>query len=410
MRGDHLIHVRTGPLFEALRADLYGPDPDPEAGGRFTTLARRVEDLVEHECATLEEELKDLYAPFSPEDLGAGDAPLEGEARRQALRRFVERLAAIFTRSNFVSVPRAELEGTGAKAQTTKGLRVIIDLDAYDEFHIYYRGDAETRRPANGAGAILARLARRPARLETVPVYRMVALVTKLKDEPHLRIKLFKDVPKEDIQCLLPNTRVAMRLVDKSRIGLSSGGALFSSVKFAVSGAAKLGAAWMGPVGFVAFLLYLGKTTLQFFRLRERYQANLIRELFYQKLDSNLGAINRLVDATEEEEAKETVLAYAFLERAREPLDLATLDRTVERYIADRFKVEADFEVDDGARKVIALGLARETADGRLEAAPLGRALETLRRRWIEIGDGAPAGPPGASPGQMLARPGPGAV
>jgi hypothetical protein len=393
MRGDHLIHVRTGPLLERLGRDHYGPAPGNGTGTgsleeRFADVARRIEDLVEIECGGIEEQVKELYAPFSPEDLGAGGAPLDAEARRRGLTALMDRLKALFERANFVEVPRGELAGT-TKVATSKGLQVIVDLDAYDEFHLFYRGDAETTQPVTGtAAAYLAKLRRRPVPVETVELYRMVALVTKLRSEPSLRIKLFKDVPKEDVKSLLPNTKVAMRLVDKSRIGISSGGALLSSVKLATKGITMLGPAWVGPVGVVAFLVYLVRTAINFFRIKERYQANLIKELFYQNLDNNLGAINRLIDATEEEETKETVLAYAFLERAGEPLDLLTLDKRIEGWVAERFGVEADFEVDDGARKVLALGLAHEVEGGKIKAVPLEAAFELLRKRWTAIGEG----------------------
>ena len=91
---------------------------------------------------------------------------------------------------------------------------------------------------------------------------------------------------------------------------------------------------------------------------------------------------HHLLDAAEEEEVKEAVLAYHFLRTAAEPLTAAELDGQIEGWFARRWEATLDFEVDDGVDKLRRLCLVEEDGQGRLVAKTLDEAKRRLDETW----------------------------
>ena len=82
---------------------------------------------------------------------------------------------------------------------------------------------------------------------------------------------------------------------------------------------------------------------------------------------------HHLLDAAEEEEVKEAVLAYHFLRAAEGPLTAAELDRRIEDWFARRWEAEFDFEVDDGVGKLRRLRLIDDDGRGPVDRRGAGR-------------------------------------
>jgi len=93
---------------------------------------------------------------------------------------------------------------------------------------------------------------------------------------------------------------------------------------------------------------------------------------------------NHLLDAAEEEEVKEAVLAYHFLRTAEGALTAGELDRRIEDWFAQRWEAEFDFEVADGVRKLRRLRLIDDT-EGRLSAVALDEAARRLDETWDDL-------------------------
>jgi len=93
---------------------------------------------------------------------------------------------------------------------------------------------------------------------------------------------------------------------------------------------------------------------------------------------------NHLLDAAEEEEVKEAVLAYHFLRSAEGALTADELDERIEAWFARRWGAEFDFEVADGVRKLRRLRLVDDT-EGGLEAVPLVEATRRLDEAWDNL-------------------------
>jgi hypothetical protein len=208
-----------------------------------------------------------------------------------------------------------------------------------------------------------------------------------------------------DIEMLLPGTRIKMPVLERFKLG----GSVTSSVgyvgwKLSTLSIAGLSGALMSgglltlytPVALV--LGYGYKTWYSFQVSKQTYSLQLTQSLYYQNLDNNGGVMYRLLDEAEEQEMRETLLAYFYLwryatDRGWTP---AELDDYVELDLERRVELEVDFEIGDALQKLERAGLA-EAADGRYRALPIDAAQDRLDALWDRYAkDGLPLpGPPG---------------
>ena len=218
-------------------------------------------------------------------------------------------------------------------------------------------------------------------------------------------IKLFQDVPRADLEMLFPNARVRMRLHGKLLIGVP---AVVSGIVMVVT---KLIASlipvllllgfWLGarqePVelnqgqlvalgaGLMAFGGFLVRQFTKFKNRKIQFMKALSENLYFRNLDNDAGVFHHLLDAAEEEEVKEAVLAYHFLRTAGRSLTAAELDRRIEDWFARRWEAAFDFEVDDGVGKLRRLRLVDDDGHGRLMAVTLDEAKRRLDRTWDDL-------------------------
>jgi hypothetical protein len=208
---------------------------------------------------------------------------------------------------------------------------------------------------------------------------------------------------------VFPNVQVKMRPLDKLLIGVP---AVISGI---VVIATKLAASLLLLVLLVAYLLGLrqedvtiDRTALisigagavafggylwrQFTKFKNRkilFMKSLSENLYFRNLDNDAGVFHHLLDAAEEAEVKEAVLAYHFIRTAPGPLAPAELDRRIEEWFVNRWDARFDFEIEDGLRKLREFALVTEDDDGRLRAIPLAEARRRMDRVWDELFDGS---------------------
>jgi hypothetical protein len=267
-----------------------------------------------------------------------------------------------------------------------------VDFDVFDQLEVFARGD------------ILGRRSRRRLknfyRLEEVDVPTYQRLIVAFRPRDHKKLggqvdtqavclKIFKNIPKVDLEMLLPGTSVKMTLVDRGRILLPAAAGVAVTIYKIVKGAFVL--AFAGLYGVLASLGLVGgtigygiKSFLGYLRAKDKYQLNLTRSLYYQNLDNNGGVLYRLLDEAEEQEFREAVLAYFLLWRqaGSSGWPQARLDRESEAYLYRATGIDVDFEVEDALRKLERLKLVETLPDGRLRAVPPDEALVRLDRAW----------------------------
>jgi len=377
-RDSTFLPVTRSELVRVLAEE--GALEDREALRAFSGLLAHVFHFLFHQEAL---SMKGDYAPFNPDPVNLPLFRLTREEKEARADRLVQRFEYILRRANYHRIEEEELNDLLSQASPW-ALKLKVDLSQYSRFCLYYRGDGHEDRAFRGVTTLYRK------RLLKVSVFHRLALLVQFVEEadaredtpsPHIYIKLFKNIPRTDLEMLFPNTVPQMKLLDKLRVMMPLiGGTGTTLIKIVGAAAISVFAALLIAVGFLGYAV---KTFFGFLRVKEKYQGTLVSNLYFNSLDNNLGVIHRIIDQAEEEECKEALLAYYFLltepeARAGE----AALDRRIEAFLEKRFDVHMNFEAPDALEKLKRLGLLEGDTGGRLEAIPLKSALKQLDEAW----------------------------
>ena len=386
---EHFIPLRPADLVQKLADDPAVTIFDREHFRRFCQL---VEATIHHEYHSRLSELKTAYAPFDPDTDAATVCELSSEERSARCRRLFDRFDSLLVRANYRRLSRQQLEDALA-TPSDDGLSLHLDLSIFERLEIYSRGDALMPR--------VMRSWRSLWRVEDklVPTYRRLAIIFRLKHKtPHtdpldtraVVLKLFKNIPQQDVETLLPGTNVRLSWIEQARIVLPTLSGVGLTVFKLLKGAAAV--AFASVYGLIAFLALISgvigygiRSFHGYLRTREKYQLSLTRSLYFQNLDNNAGVLYHLLNEAEEQEFREVVLAYWLLWRGgMQNSRGAELDAAAEAWLQDRCGLAVDFEVSDALAKLRRLGLSELSPTGRWRAVPIEAALATLDRAWDE--------------------------
>jgi hypothetical protein len=410
MGADHFIPFRQTDVVAMCAKEL----PGEEKTG-FSTFATMLASLLHHRFHARIQALKDAYHPVSPDvDTRVVDRLTDAEkaAARQAVATGVAELAQA---ANFVPIDAAELD-RAFKNHALLKVRMAVDVKAIDTVRFFRRGEnTMTQLVPTFFG-----LRKKPV---TFVNYPRVLVYATFKDAAHFKdtdlpfrpgstiIKLFQNVPRDDIEMVYPNVQVRMRGIDKWLIGVPA--FVSGVVVIATKLLASLGllflllGVWLGfrhddvalsqtellsiGVGLAAFGAFLVRQVTKFKNRKILFMKALSENLYFRNLDNDAGVFHHLLDAAEEAEVIEAVLAYHFLRVADAPSTAAELDSRIEAFFRQRWGEQIDFEVQDGLRKLRELDLVTDEPDGRLAAVPLAEARARLDRAWDDVftGDSA---------------------
>lgn len=345
------------------------------------------------------EALKDSYAPINPDR----DTRKIGIYREEGESRFVDVLDELLNKANYERFSDEELKDAMQESTLFK-LRLHIDFGEFEEVLLYTRGESMRDDEVK----YLFGLIRKPitfANFDRVVIYVKFSENLNTKRSPHkpgsTMLKLFRDVPRADVEMLFPNTRVGMRLIDKLAIGipalLGSGAVLTTQIGTSLLLLGALIGYYLGlsadPVeldratllllaaGIGGIVSYIWKQFVNFKNRKLTFLQSLMENLYFKNLDNNAGVFHRLVDDAEEEECKEAIIGYYFLLTRPEDNSARSLDEAVEAWFKERWDSEVDFEVEDALDKLRELGLV-EGDDDNLTATSLPVACERLDQRW----------------------------
>lgn len=377
---------------------LKGSDQDG-----FRRLCHLLQSVFHFEYHRTLESLKDNYAPLNPDR----DTRKVGIFSSDTGENFVTQLTRTLDKANYERVTQQEIDAAMEESSLFR-LKIDINFDDFEEAVLYARGEAE-REETVGTWFGLRKKTVRFSNYDRVVLYikyseSMVARRTLYKPGTTI-LKLFRNVPKSDIEMLFPNTLVSMRLIDKLLIGVPAvvGGGIVLTTKLGTS-LLLLGASvgfWLGLVAepveideAALIALLLGTAALgsfvyrQFSNFRHRklmFMQTLTENLYFRNLDNNAGVFYRLIDEAEEEECKEAMLAYLFLwQHPEQAKDARQLDRMIERWFRQHWQCDVDFEVDDALDKLRQLSLVETDPDGALKVCGVDEACAILDRRWDE--------------------------
>ncbi len=336
------------------------------------------------------ESLKDAYAPMNPDADTVGMYQPNPEQLKQKEAALFETLTALLNKANFERITDEDLQRALSEESLFK-IKLQIDFDDFEEILFFRRGESVREE------TLTTMLGLRKENVAFINYDRVVVIVKfkpqayfdqQKRDEIFFQpgatiVKYFRNIPRGDLEMLFPNSEVRMKPIDKLMIGVPAavGGVIMLVTKLGttllLSGA--LIGFWLGmhdePVelnqtnllalaaGFGTLGAFLWKQFSNFKNRKIRFMKTLADNLYFKNLDNNMGVFHRLIDAAEEEECKEAIMAYYVLHLADKAMTEPELDAAVESWFMKNLQCQLDFEIDDALDKLLKLGLVTQDGD-----------------------------------------------
>ncbi|MGE3779888.1 MAG: TMEM143 family protein, partial [Pirellulaceae bacterium] len=385
-RREYFIPLRVGELRRRLAGDSR---LSPDERRQFLSFCRLLSATFHYEYHERVEQLKGEYEPFDP-DVGMR-GPDEGSAGQPSVRdtgQLFTPLMELLERANYHKLSQSQIEQAVAAASDW-GVRLNVDFTVFERLEVYARGDVIGRRVRHRWQNLYR------AEEVDVPIYERLLVIFQLRprkrldkhlDPRAIYIKLFKNIPKEDVDMMLPGVKARLSLIDSGKILLPTLSGLAMAIYKIVL--ALLISTVLGAAGMLVLVgglvMYLSRSVFGYLNTQNKYQLDLTRSLYFQSLDNSSGVLLRLTDEAEEQEFSEAVLAYFLLwqDGGEQGLPADEVDRLAEAFLGAVCGYGVDFEVDDALRKLQRLGLAVPAAEGVWRAVSIRDALRALDRAW----------------------------
>lgn len=373
----------------------------------FRQFCHQIQHIFHYKYYADLENIKNNYALLDP-DSDTRQVLLKSQELQQN-NQFVNQLKELLERANYEKLSESDLNQALHQDSLFK-LKLKVNFEDFEEVLFYFRGESIEQETVVKYFGLKKQL------IQFVNYERVLIYIKFSKDfQSHkaalrqyrpgsIMLKLFQNVPKADLEMLFPNTKLQMRLVDKVLIGIPA------AVSGGVVLATKLGATliligsligfWIGlhadPVeldktalltlfiGIGALLSYLWKQFSNFKNRKLRFMQTLTKNLYFKNLDNNAGVFHRLLDEAEEEECKETIIAFYFLLVQNTAIDQHTLDKSIEAWFRNQWDYDLNFEIDDAVKKLVELELAKVDNDN-FRVQSLTDSIAQLNEYWNNL-------------------------
>lgn len=394
-------------LFDLLNSDLLAP----EHHKAFKQFSSRYIALFHAQAHTHLQFLKHIYQPFNPDK---DSLIIEKTETAEQLSQLKNELYRVLKDANYKRISEHDLNAALNKI-SPHGVKVSVDFDEFVEVAMFYRGsaiqtkfhrnwkkfnfkkqsvDIQTYRrlfillqPKNRQQWIKHLTSNKKMSLKKAEKKADSVLNTiGITGESNLiYMKLFKDIPRSDLEMLFPNTRVRMRLFDKVKLSIMGGGGTAGGIMATIS---KLSAAIDPTSAIIAIGALLGvlwRQISKIFSQRAKYSAILTKNLYFYSLNTNMGALTYLVDSAKTEECKETILAYFFL-LSKGKTKREILDKVIEDHMQKQYSIPMNFEIDDALEKLHKSNLISPPGNNSsISATPLDEANTSLIKQWNQV-------------------------
>jgi len=411
MQSARYIPFRKQDIVTMCRQELPSDQSNDEGKTSFNQFCDLLASLIHFEYHSELESLKNNYAPFDPNSDTRVLNSVSAEQKAQCQSDFAKGFAKVLNAANFEVITHQDLQDALNEESLFK-VRLEVEFDDFEEVVFYRRGESQLTETITSFWG-----------LRTKPLhftnYDRVAVFIRFKDrayfsaknkipmgfEPNSTIvKLFQNVPKADLEMLFPNSEVRMRSIDKVIIGTSAlaGGAVVLITKlgaslvllfalFAFWGGFRSEAVEMSQQHWITFAIGMGvfggfifKEWSKFKNRKIKFMKALSDNLYFKNLDNNAGVFHTLIDAAEEEDIKETLLAYTFLLKSKNGLTAQQLDDEIELWFKTKYQCSLDFEINDALEKLIRMRLV--TSENKVYTVlSLDQAKVVLDEHWDNL-------------------------
>ena len=410
---DRFIPLRKSDIVRGLVAE---GRLDAAQQTNFGQFARVLGAIFHHRYFEELDRLREAYFYFDPEvDPRACGPANDLEA---AYRSLSDEFVRVLTEANFIEIPHDEITRAFAEHALVR-VKIKAPVEDYRDVRMFRRGrHRETidvpawfglrKRPLviEVYDDVVMMVATRPDGMASAGPRKARAGAGRRQQKIRggaVLFKYFRHIARGDLEALFPNVRVVMSLFDQLALGVPAlvGGvpillklASTMTVLFVVAGF------YLGLNGTMrdndteqALAALSGLFALGAFALRQWgnfhrqsliHQKQLTDNIYYRNINNNSGIFNYIIGEAEEQDWKETLLAYYGLLTAVAPLTREALGARIEGLLAQLFGVSAAFQIDDALARLKRLDLVSETG-GCLTAPPLPDALARLEKDWEKL-------------------------
>lgn len=358
----------------------------------FETHRQLFANLINHDFQSLHNQLKNAYRPFNPDR----DTKVWQQLAQDS-DSLSDLVVQVLTAANYEQLTTKDLE-LAMLDNSLCQIKLDIDFNEFSRLLVFTRGEHIERK-------VIGRFGRFGKKTVEFVSFERVFIFLQFQDEQwfkrHKRVipeqikpgtimlKLFKEVPKADLETLFPNTKVRMRNRDKLLIGvpaIASGGVILAT---------KLGATLLLVGALISFYMgwskepvvldqknllilaaglatlggYFWKQFSAFKNKKIRFMQTLSASLYYKALDNNAGVFHYLIDSAKESECKELLLAWTFMQRLQHAT-AQELDQAIEDYFLQEHDTTIDFDVPDALAKLLRWQMVTQMGDEYIVCDP----------------------------------------
>ncbi|WP_269234808.1 TMEM143 family protein [Flavobacterium flavigenum] len=368
---------------------------------------KKLFDIIEHyyhyETFNLNRNLKQNYGLFDP-DLSEKEREIYIGKSNYLI--FKETLLKVLKNGNYRRVGQETLD-KAFKESDLIGLKLSIDLNAFKDYELYVRGQHKIKEKVKKY--IFWKKEIEIEYYERVMIYlnyndadylttKKVKLGKMPVDPGSIVLKIFKRVPKNDLETIFPNAIPKMSTTDKLLLwvpGIFGGISLLSAkvipALINMYEAYRTGEAIdllnsktslnQGLIALGILSAYCFRQYNNFVNKKIRYSKMLSDSLYFKNIGNNSGAFYSLLNSSEEEVLKETILAYSFLHRSKNPLTAKEIDDQIETWFKNKLNTNLDFNTKEALLKLKNIGLGIET-NGKWKVIALEDALIKIDELW----------------------------
>lgn len=403
---------------------LQDADFEQDHGQAFRNFAQLLGASLHHTYHERLEALKATFDHLDPDrDTLAREAPDEAERKRRESQ-LLEVLGSILERANYRPLSPEQLQHA-LDGRSMINLDLRIDFDDFEQMLFYWRGATTLPVPPAPKWQFWRKTG------GEMDVFQRVVLLIRFKDASYFEARglkleqlrftpgkmylyLYKLIPKLDLEVLFPNVEIHMTLKDRLLFAIPALGAAVPMILKAlpqfllVIGVilfVTLGPASVERMGLkggqissylpvlvallsmaVVFGGFAVKQYLGYKNKKLKFLKDVTDTLFFRNLVSNAGVFHALVDAGEEEEAKEILLAAHQLLKSDSALSADELDTRIEAWLQAQ-GVDVDFDVHKALATMQDIhlngrGLLRQKGSEAYELLPLDQACGLLDEIW----------------------------
>ena len=408
LKRERFLPVTRFALIERLTQEHVWPAGEAAEARRFF---RYLDYWRQQQYTTELLALDQCYEPFSPDSDLLITREYSAAERTSLKRRLIDGFETMLIRANY---ERVDPKGLDINTRDSHyGLDLKVDMDAFEDLVIYSRGATNKR----DSRRTLAKFMRKTE--FDVPIFQRLCILFKLKpfetrvselmerenlqraeaerrvtkmrsvlpegiDDSFVYLKLFKNIPRTDLEMVFPNTEVRFRPFDKLKLGVSAGSGLGMGAIGAAGKVALLATNPLAAAGAVAgFGGVAARQAMAFMNQKQKYMVVMARNLYFHSMADNRGVILKIAARGAEEDIKEEVLLYSVLAKEKSTrADLPAIDYAIEQYLIRTFGMSADFEIEDALNRLLKDGIVTESADGTLITLSPKEAALKIDRSW----------------------------